>query len=183
MACVSAPPLDGAADHELFKLYGAVLQELRRRGLVRTANAPSGDYAEYLVALALQGALAPNSEKSWDVRMASGRRIQVKSRVVTEVRNQGQRQLSPFRSFEFDDLVIVLFGPDYSVLRAVMLPVEVAHALSHHRAHVNGQVLLATERTLASAGTSDFTELLRGVASRVREEQPPASPQRSTDNT
>jgi hypothetical protein len=33
-------------------------------GAIRTENAPVGDYAEYLVATALGGRLAPNSEKS-----------------------------------------------------------------------------------------------------------------------
>jgi len=61
----------------------------------------------------------------------------------------------------------------------MMLPVEVARALSQHRAHVNGHVLLATGRVLASAGASDLTDLLRGVASQVREEQQVASPRRS----
>ena len=35
--------------------------------MIRTENAPVGDYAEYLVWTALGGKLAPNSEKSWDV--------------------------------------------------------------------------------------------------------------------
>jgi hypothetical protein len=30
--------------------YRGILKELTRRGIVRTSNAPSGDYAEYLVA-------------------------------------------------------------------------------------------------------------------------------------
>lgn len=49
---------------ELLALSKAIVTELRSRGVVRTANAPAGDYAEYLVALAYGGELAPNSEKS-----------------------------------------------------------------------------------------------------------------------
>jgi hypothetical protein len=48
-------------------LYRAILRELRSRGVIRTDNAPVGDYAEYLVATTLGGQLAPNSEKAWDV--------------------------------------------------------------------------------------------------------------------
>jgi hypothetical protein len=47
-------------------------------------NAPAGDYAEYLVATALGGHLAPNSEKSWDVLGSGGEKLQVKARVVTD---------------------------------------------------------------------------------------------------
>lgn len=52
---------------ELLEHSGRALGELRRRGVVRTANAPAGDLAERLVADAMRGELAPNSQKSWDV--------------------------------------------------------------------------------------------------------------------
>ena len=41
--------------------------KLMERGVVRTLNAPQGDYAEALVAQAYGGSLAPKSKKSWDV--------------------------------------------------------------------------------------------------------------------
>jgi hypothetical protein len=162
-------PLTQSSDSELFALYGSVMGELLRRHLVRTANAPAGDYAEYLVASALGGELAPNSEKSWDVKTSEGKRVQVKCRVVADPPKPGERQLSPFRSFAFDDLVIVLFARDYSIWRAVQIPVEVVKALSRHRTHVNGYVLMATDSVLSSTATTDLTEALRGAASRVKQ--------------
>jgi hypothetical protein len=51
----------------LLSFSRAILAELRRRGVIRTGNAPAGDYAELLVQRASGGELAPNSEKSWDV--------------------------------------------------------------------------------------------------------------------
>ena len=48
---------------ELFALYRSILRELRARGVVRTENAPAGDYAEHLVARALGGTLASNSDE------------------------------------------------------------------------------------------------------------------------
>jgi hypothetical protein len=92
---------------ELFKMYRGILRELTQRGIVRTMNAPAGDYAEYLVAALVGGELADNSEKSWDIRTADGERLQVKCRVVQEGK-RGQRQLSPFRTWDFDRAVIVL---------------------------------------------------------------------------
>jgi hypothetical protein len=150
--------LSSATTAELFAVYAAVLRELLRRKIVRTSNAPAGDYAEYLVAEALGGQLAPNSEKSWDVVTTDGRHLQVKSRVVSAPRNLGQRQLSPLRSFEFDDLVIVLFGADYSVWRAALLPKEIAQDASVYRSHVNGRVLFATDGLLARPQSLDLTE-------------------------
>lgn len=81
----------------LLELYRDTLRELRDRGVIRTANAPAGDYAEYIVCRAFPGSeLAPNSEKSWDVMAADGTRLQVKCRVIFDLSNRGQRQLSRF---------------------------------------------------------------------------------------
>lgn len=66
------PDLSTVSDSGLFSLYQAILGELKHRGVIRTENAPVGDYAEYLVATALGGELAPNSEKSWDVLPSAG---------------------------------------------------------------------------------------------------------------
>ena len=38
---------------ELLRLSRAAVTELRARGIVRTANSPAGDYAEWLVARAV----------------------------------------------------------------------------------------------------------------------------------
>lgn len=82
-----------------------------------------GDYAEYLVARAVQGQLAPNSEKAWDVLAPDGEKLQVKARVVSDPPAPGQLQLSPFRSFGFDAAVIVLLSnADYRIWRASKLP-------------------------------------------------------------
>ncbi len=49
---------------------------------IRTLNAPTGDWAELLVATAYGGELAPNSKKSFDVVSPDGRRLQVKGRIL-----------------------------------------------------------------------------------------------------
>lgn len=147
----------------LLASYQAILAELRDRGVVRTGNAPAGDYAEYLVVRLLNGELPANSEKSWDV-LADGRRVQVKCRVVRDPRNNGQRQLSPFRSFDFDDVIIVLLSEDYAVWRAVSLPAEVIKRCATYRQHVNGHVAFADDKLLDAPEASDLTAALRAVA-------------------
>jgi len=156
------PELSGFKTQELFALYRAILAELKSRGIVRSENAPAGDYAEHLVAIGLGGDLAPSSDKSWDVRLPDAKRIQVKTRVVSDPPRAGQRQLSPFRSFDFDAAIIVLLkDSDYSVLKASMVPKSVIEGRARFRQHVNGYVLVASDEVLEDPLATDLTEILR----------------------
>ena len=149
----------------LLALYRDTLRELRDRGVIRTANAPAGDYAEYLVLCAFPGSeLAPNSEKSWDIKTADGTRLQVKCRVIFDLRNRGQRQLSVFRSFEFDAAAIVLLDENYRLLRASLVPRAVVEKHAVHRSHVNGAVLFATDTLLQDPDATDISDRLREAA-------------------
>ncbi len=131
--------------------------------MVRTENAPAGDYAEFLVATALGGHLAPNSEKSYDV-LADGVRFQVKARVVSDPPRAGQLQLSTFRSFDFDEAIIVLLDDhDYAVRQAVRLPVEELQAVAVRDQHVNGYRVHARPALMASPHAVDISALLRAV--------------------
>ena len=147
---------------ELFNMYRGILRELTNRGIVRTMNAPAGDYAEYLVAALVKGELADNSEKSWDIKTADGERLQVKCRVVQEGK-RGQRQLSPFRTWDFDRAVIVLFDDDYAISKCVALPVDVVRAHGTYRKHVNGHVVQATVGLLNHESAEDLTERLVAI--------------------
>ena len=156
--------LDSLSTSDLFRTYRDILKQLTRRGIVRTSNAPAGDYAEYLVAAMLQGELADNSEKSWDVKTKEGRRYQVKCRVISERRLAGERQLSPFRTWDFDEAVIVLFDDDYRIWRCVSLPCEVLKERSKYRKHINGFVARATDDLLNHPSATDYSDALREMA-------------------
>lgn len=147
---------------ELLALSRAILAELRKRGVIRTGNAPAGDYAELLVRVATGGELAPNSQRSWDVLTPAGERLQVKARVVTNPASAGERQLSVFRSWDFDAAVIVLFDDEFRVWRAARLPVETLRDRARFVEHVRGHRILARDELL-DAG-EDWTELLRVAA-------------------
>ncbi len=144
---------------ELLDTYRAILRELRRRDVVRTANAPAGDFAEQLVAKALRGQLAPNSQRGYDLRTPDGRRIQVKCRVLDETRKNPRRKLSPFKSFDFDDAVIVLLNSDYTVHRGVLVPVAVVKRVAKKRA--NGHVADARSALLDAPENTDLTKRLK----------------------
>ncbi|MHB1380773.1 MAG: hypothetical protein ACYCXJ_00895 [Thermoleophilia bacterium] len=138
---------------ELLKLSREVLDELLRRELIRTGNAPAGDYAELLVRQATGGELARNSRKSWDVK-TSDERIQVKSRFVINHQKRNQRQLSAFRSVDFDVLIIVLFERDFSVWQASRVSVEILKAELQDDLYVGGRRLYATDEFLEKGDTS-----------------------------
>ncbi len=138
-----------------------VLHELRRRGVVRTGNAPAGDVAEWLVQRATGGELAPNSQPSWDVLTPGGERLQVKARIVTNPRTAGERQLSVFRSWTFDAGVLVLFDDDFAVWKAARVPVETLRLAARPVPHVKGERVSATD-PLLEAG-QDWTERLQAA--------------------
>ncbi len=150
---------------DLLASYCAIIAELKRRKVVRTDNAPAGDYAEYLVCKALAGMLAPNSERSFDLTAPTWGRVQVKCRVTDASRANPRSQLSPFRSFDFDVAAVVLLNSNYSVRRAVLVPVATIREVSHYREHVNGYVVHARKALLDTAGNADITDLVSAAAS------------------
>jgi hypothetical protein len=150
---------------EVLLLSRAVLRELVDRNVLRSMNAPAGDLAEWLMARFLGGTLEPNSQKGWDLTYKRDEerpvRVQVKARVVPNPNDPGQRQLSVFRSLDFDELAIVLFNGDLGIWRTVLLPVGVLTGLMRRNEYVNGERLMATDRLLADVddlGGQDLTE-------------------------
>ncbi|OZM72656.1 hypothetical protein CFN78_13550 [Amycolatopsis antarctica] len=163
---------DGLSDvpvPELLGRYAAILQELRRRDVVRTQNAPLGDYAEYLAARVYQGELAANSAKSYDLLAADGQRIQVKARTVGPGTQAGTI-FSVFRSFDFDVAVLITFDSStYGLRWAREVPAAEIETASRYSSHVNGNRLLIT--TGAQLGT-DVTP--RFSAALAESPDPPA---------
>ena len=145
---------------ELLAGYAATLVELRRRGVLRTNNAPVGDYAEWLLAHTLGGALADStSAKSYDVTLPDRRRVQVKARLVTDPPQAGQLQTSPFRSWDFDAAALLLFRADsYAPILAVLAPVVVLRRHARVRRHVNGEVVFIRPPLTLEPAVEDLTE-------------------------
>lgn len=144
---------------ELLARYAATLVELRRRGVLRTNNAPLGDYAEWLLHRAIGGALADSSSaKSYDLRLEGGRRVQVKARLVGEPPTRGQLQTSPFRSWDFELAALMLFRSDsYAPTLAVLVPVTVLRAHARHRHHVNGDIVFIRPPLTTEPGVINIT--------------------------
>lgn len=74
----------------------------------------------------------------------------------------GDRQLSVFRSWDFDAAVIVLFDDGFRVWRAARLPVGAFRAAARFVEHVSGYRVFATDDVLDRG--EDWTERLRKAA-------------------
>lgn len=158
--------LTSATPEQLLAGYAAVLRELRSREIVRTNNAPAGDYAEWLAQRVLGGVLAPNSVKSYDLTLEDGTRVQVKARVVGDPISSSQRQMSPFRSWDFDlGALVQLSATNYTVVRAALVPADEIRNRATYRAHVNGHIAFMTEDLLGAPGAQDVTRPFNIAAS------------------
>lgn len=108
---------------ELLRINIRAVDELRRRGVVSTANAPLGGYAEWLFREAFGWKDTGNSNKDVDAIGRDGTLYQIKSRRIHK-RNKS-RQLGALRRLNeqnFDVLAAVLFNEDFTVMRAALIP-------------------------------------------------------------
>jgi hypothetical protein len=80
---------------ELLAQYANIMEELRRRGVIRSSNNPVADYAEYLCEKALSLKRTGKSAKGFDATDSKGRRYQIKGRRLTT--HSASRQLGVLR--------------------------------------------------------------------------------------
>lgn len=147
----------------LLRLYADILTELVRRGVVRSRNAPAGDLGEHLVHRAYGGELAARSEKSWDVRAADGRLLQVKVRLLA-TGDKGSHVYSPFRSFGFDACIFLIFDAHTDdLVRAVEVPVASVEAVARPNEHVNGHRIGTRTPLHELPGAVDVTVRVRAA--------------------
>ena len=162
------PPLARATIRELLTLHAEVMEELRRREVVRTSNSPVGDYAELLFSMAFGWALEGSSAAGHDATDGDGLRYQIKSRRLTS--HNGSRQLSFLRRLpekKFDYLAAVLFDARYRVKRAIILPHEGLEARCTFNAHSNAWRFRLEDSCWDMAGARDVTTELTAIADKV----------------
>jgi hypothetical protein len=162
------PPLAGATIRELLTLHAEIMEELRRREVVRTSNSPVGDYAELLFSTAFGWALEGSSAAGHDATDSEGRRYQIKSRRLTS--HNESRQLSFLRRLpekKFDYLAAVLFDARYRVKRAIILPHEGLEARCTFNAHSNAWRFRLEDSCWNMAGALDVTAELAATADNV----------------
>lgn len=155
--------LNGMTITELLATHSEVIDELRRRGIVRSKNNPTGDYAEWLVSERFGLILESNSAKGFDATDKTGVRYQIKGRRVTP--DNPSTQLGAIRdldSQDFDFLVAVIFDANWQVLRAAKIPHRVVSELATYRKRTNSHVMHLRPSVFENTGVEDISAFLRG---------------------
>jgi len=149
---------------ELLALHSGIGEELRQRGVVRSANNPTGDLAEYLFCQAFGWKQAPNSERGFDATGSDATRYQIKGRRVH--RRNKSRQLSAMRdlvSGHFDVLAAVLFDDDFHIMRAALIPISIVEKRATYVAHTNSSKFMLRDDVWEELGVQDVTDEIRAA--------------------
>jgi hypothetical protein len=149
---------------ELLALHAQIGEEFRKRGVVRSANNPTGDLAEHLFCVAFGWQQAPNSERGYDATGSDGTRYQIKGRRIH--RRNKSRQLSAIRDLaggHFDILAAVLFDDDYNVTRAALIPRTIVETRSTYIAHTNSNKFMLLDQIWLLDNVEDVTDEIRAV--------------------
>jgi len=150
---------------DLLMLHGDIMEELRRRGIVRSANNPTGDLAEYIFCKAYGWNREGNSKAGFDATCKrTKKKYQIKARRVTS-RNKS-RQLSAIRELDachFDFLAGVIFNERYEVVRAIVVPHGAIRGRCTYVEHTNSHKLLLHDDVWKLPGAKDVTRKLQAV--------------------
>ena len=147
---------------ELLALHAALLEELRRRGVLRSENNPTGDLAEYLFCISGGWQQNSNSKKAFDATDLRGTRYQIKGRRLTH--HNPSRQLSQIRNLDgFDVLAAVLLDHVYRVERAALIPIDVVRRRSKFNAYTNSYRFMLQDGVWDEPEVEDVTDRLRAI--------------------
>lgn len=145
----------------LLQTHSAILDELKKRKVVRTRNNPVSGYSEWLVAKKLGLQLEGNSNAGYDAIDSKGLKYEIKGRRITPTNKS--TQLSAIRNLEekhFDYLIGVIFDKDYNILYAAQIPHKVVLEYSSYRVHTNSYVFHLRKSILADKRVKDMTKKL-----------------------
>jgi hypothetical protein len=126
---------------QLFGIYAEVMDELRRRKIVRSANNPVSDYAETLTSRTLGLELSGASNKGFDARDRNGIRYQIKARRLD---GRSSRQLGVIRNLRnrpFDVCIAILFDRRFEPAEVYRIPIGEIRKYGKFSKHQNGWIL------------------------------------------
>lgn len=98
------------------------------------------------------------SHPSADVELEDHTLIQVKARMLTDVRTTS---LSAFRSWNFDVLAVILFEPGGTISFGGEIPRDAARRHAREVTHVNGWMISTTHDFLSDPAFTDLTDAYR----------------------
>ena len=114
-----------------------------------------GEMAERIIADYYKGEQLTVSSKSADIKCPNGNLIQVKSRILKNIRST---PLGVIRSWDFDLLVVVLFAPNGHILKAIELDSDNAKKISKYNQHQNGWIITTNRSLLDHKKRNDITD-------------------------
>lgn len=155
------PDVEQLSVSDLLLLHARIGESLRGRGVVRSANNPTGDLAEYLFCKAFDWEQAPNSERGFDATGDGGVRYQIKGRRIH--RRNKSRQLSAIRNLSsrpFDVLAGVIFDDNFMIIRAALVPFAVVERRATYVAHTNSSKFMLRDDVWDIEGVIDVTKKL-----------------------
>jgi hypothetical protein len=163
---MNADELRSETSGVLLRTFALILDELRRREIVRSSNNPVADLAELVAAKTLGLQLVGKSSAGHDaVHPIDKTRYQVKARRHTP--HNRSRQLSFIRGLDskpFDYVVGILFDADFRVLRACMIPYDIVRKRAKFVSRVNAHRFLLRDEVWDEPTVRDLTEQMRVTA-------------------
>ena len=148
---------------ELLRLFADVMEELKKKEVVRSRNNPVADYAEWLAIEAFNLKRQRKSNKGFDaVDPSDGIKYEIKGRRLEN--RSSSRQLSVIRKLEhkrFDFLIGILFDNDFSIHKAYKIPHHIISNYSRYREYVNGHILTLQGAILSAEGVERIDSRLR----------------------
>ncbi|MFZ2620610.1 MAG: hypothetical protein WAX89_07040 [Alphaproteobacteria bacterium] len=158
---------DALSIPDLLSINAQTLHELRQRQVIRSANKPVGDFAEYLFCKAFGWEMTGNSQLGYDAKDSKGIRYQIKSRLLVN-NNHSERQLSALRNLDrrhFDFIAGVLFLHDYSIYKAALIPYQIIIDCNpYFTQHTNSHIFYLRDSVWEIPGVRDVTEELKFTA-------------------
>jgi hypothetical protein len=137
--------------------YAQVIKELQAMGILRTKNI-LGDYTEWLVVTTLGLTLVGNSNAAYDALDDVGTKYQIKGRQPTLTNKS--TQLGVLRSLDnqdFDYLVAILFGLDFTPDLVIKAPFSVIKQHARYMERVNGYRIHLQGTWLNEPGVENIT--------------------------
>ena len=138
---------------DLWQLFCRMRQMISKT--FRTKNI-EGDFAEELMNDFYGGTLATPSTKGYDFITNDGKKYQVKSRVATSPKNRVIGNFSDIRSWDFDFLIVVLFGKNGDIQLAKEIDRDTAKSLAN------------TERGVISASSIRKPDIGKDITQEVK---------------
>ena len=150
--------LDDMKVHDLLQLHAEIADRLEKSKVIRSANNPVADYAEYIASTGLRLKLENLSQTGYDaIDSSNGDKYEIKGRKRT---NKNLGQFSVFRGLnekKFDYFIGVLFKKNYEIEKAWKVPHKVILNIATYNKHVNGWRLTVNKLMKDIPGVEDIT--------------------------